>query len=66
MIFLIFSPELELDFWIIIGFSILNKDKEDKDIEKDNVLALSELETRIKVFVKNDLKERQEKSEIIK
>jgi len=43
------------------GYSIL-----DKGENKDNVLTLSELETRIKVMVKNDLKKRQEKNETIR
>ncbi len=43
------------------GYSIL-----DKDIERDNVLTLSELEARIKVIVKNDLKKNQKKHETIR
>ncbi|MFC2167188.1 hypothetical protein ACFLQZ_04410 [Acidobacteriota bacterium] len=38
----------------------------EKDIEKDNVLTLSELETRIKVLVRTDLRKNHKKNEIIK
>ena len=45
------------------GYSLLNKDKE---FDTDNGLTLSELEARIKVIVKDDLKKRQNQHEIIK
>lgn len=38
----------------------------DKGVDKDNVLTLSELEARIKVIVKNDLKKKQKKHETIR
>lgn len=38
----------------------------DKEADKDNVLTLSELEARIKVIVKNDLKKKQKKHETIR
>ncbi len=38
----------------------------DKEAYKDNELTLSELEARIKVIVKNDLKKRQKKHETIR
>lgn len=38
----------------------------DKEVDKDNVLTLSELEARIKVIVKNDLKKKQKKHETIR
>ena len=37
----------------------------DKEVDKDKVLTLSELEARIKVNVKNDLKKKQKKHETI-
>ncbi len=48
------------------GYSILKKDMENQDVEEDNVLALSELEARIKVMIKNDLRKNQKKHEIIR
>ena len=38
----------------------------DKEADKDNVLTLSELEARIKVNVKNELKKKQKKHETIR